>query len=70
MRFTYREFVSICVKYDILIPNINEFYVNFERSRHKVDEYTISHRYGAEGFFKDYLLTTSRTQWLFWMGWE
>ncbi|KAG5616831.1 hypothetical protein H5410_016655 [Solanum commersonii] len=27
---------SFCVKYDILIPNFDEFYVNFGRSRRKV----------------------------------
>ncbi|KAG5632027.1 hypothetical protein H5410_003744 [Solanum commersonii] len=41
-----------CVKYDILIPNFDEFYVNFGRSRRKVAEYTISHHYRVEVFFK------------------
>ncbi|KAG5629888.1 hypothetical protein H5410_001605 [Solanum commersonii] len=42
---------AFCVKYDILIPNFDEFYVNFGRSRHKVAEYTISHHYRVEVFF-------------------
>ncbi|XP_049343187.1 uncharacterized protein LOC125807502 [Solanum verrucosum] len=43
---------AFCVKYDILIPNFEEFYVNFGRSRRKVAEYTISHHYRVEVFFK------------------
>ncbi|XP_006356863.1 zinc finger MYM-type protein 1-like [Solanum tuberosum] len=43
---------ACCVKYDILIPNFDEFYVNFGRSRRKVAEYTISHHYRVEVFFK------------------
>ncbi|KAH0746043.1 hypothetical protein KY285_007700 [Solanum tuberosum] len=43
---------AFCVKYDILIPNFDEFYVNFGRSRRKVAEYTISHHYRVEVFFK------------------
>ncbi|XP_049342683.1 uncharacterized protein LOC125806977 [Solanum verrucosum] len=43
---------AFCVKYDILIPNFDEFYVNFGRSRRKVAEYTISHHYLVEVFFK------------------
>ncbi|XP_049378286.1 uncharacterized protein LOC125843104 [Solanum stenotomum] len=43
---------AFCVKYDILIPNFDEFYVNFGRSRCKVAEYTISHHYRVEVFFK------------------
>ncbi|KAH0636804.1 hypothetical protein KY289_036719 [Solanum tuberosum] len=43
---------AFCVKYDILIPNFDEFYVNFGRSRRKVVEYTISHHYRVEVFFK------------------
>ncbi|XP_015170226.1 uncharacterized protein [Solanum tuberosum] len=43
---------AFCVKYDILIPNFDEFYANFGRSRRKVVEYTISHHYRVEVFFK------------------
>ncbi|KAH0654153.1 hypothetical protein KY285_032176 [Solanum tuberosum] len=43
---------AFCVKYDILIPNFEEFYVNFGRSRRKVAEYAISHHYRVEVFFK------------------
>ncbi|KAG5597843.1 hypothetical protein H5410_039075 [Solanum commersonii] len=43
---------AFCVKYDILIPNFDEFYVNFGRFRCKVVEYTISHHYRVEVFFK------------------
>ncbi|XP_049352641.1 uncharacterized protein LOC125817110 [Solanum verrucosum] len=43
---------AFCVKYDISIPNFDGFYVNFERSRRKVDEYTISHHYRMKVFFK------------------
>ncbi|XP_015168393.1 uncharacterized protein [Solanum tuberosum] len=43
---------AFCVKYDILIPNFDEFYVNFGRSQRKVAKYTISHHYRVEVFFK------------------
>ncbi|KAG5572106.1 hypothetical protein H5410_061872 [Solanum commersonii] len=43
---------TFCGKYDILIPNFDEFYVNFERSRRKVVEYTILHHYRVEVCFK------------------
>ncbi|KAG5602718.1 hypothetical protein H5410_034088 [Solanum commersonii] len=43
---------AFCVKYDILIPNFDEFYVNFGGSRRKVLEYTISHHYRVEVFLR------------------
>ena len=47
------EIVSaFCFKYDILIHNFDEFYVNFGRSRRKVVEYTISNHYCVKVFFK------------------
>ena len=42
---------AFCAKYDILIANFDEFYVNFGRSRRRVSEYTISHHYRVEVFF-------------------
>ncbi|XP_059281283.1 uncharacterized protein LOC132034977 [Lycium ferocissimum] len=43
---------TFCVKYDILIPNFDEFYINFGRSRRKVAEHTFSHHYHVDIFFK------------------
>ncbi|XP_060214793.1 uncharacterized protein LOC132641730 [Lycium barbarum] len=43
---------AFCVKYDILIPNFDEFYINFGRSRRKVAEHTFSHHYHVDIFFK------------------
>ncbi|XP_047266253.1 uncharacterized protein LOC107870717 [Capsicum annuum] len=38
--------------YDILIPNFDEFYVHFGRSRRRFANYSISHHYRVEVFFK------------------
>ncbi|XP_060217059.1 uncharacterized protein LOC132644483 [Lycium barbarum] len=43
---------AFCVKYDILIPNFDEFYINFGRSQRKVAEHTFSHHYHVDIFFK------------------
>ncbi|XP_075077331.1 uncharacterized protein LOC107818275 [Nicotiana tabacum] len=43
---------AFCVKYNILIPNFDDFYVNSGRSRHKVADYTILHHYRADIIFK------------------
>ncbi|XP_009617634.2 uncharacterized protein [Nicotiana tomentosiformis] len=43
---------AFCVKYNILIPNFDDFYVNSGRSRHKVVDYTILHHYRADIIFK------------------
>ncbi|XP_059285124.1 uncharacterized protein LOC132038477 [Lycium ferocissimum] len=43
---------AFCVKYDILIPNFDEFYVNFGRSRRRVADYTFSHHYRVDIFCK------------------
>nr|XP_016477854.1 PREDICTED: zinc finger MYM-type protein 1-like [Nicotiana tabacum] len=43
---------AFCVKYNILIPNFDDFYVNSGRSRRKVADYTILHHYRADIFFK------------------
>ncbi|XP_075101906.1 uncharacterized protein LOC142177330 [Nicotiana tabacum] len=37
-----------CVKYNILIPNFDDLYVNSGRSRRKVADYTILHHYRVE----------------------
>ncbi|XP_016451030.2 uncharacterized protein LOC107775769 [Nicotiana tabacum] len=43
---------AFCVKYNILIPNFDDFYVNSGRSRRKVANYTILHHYRVGIFFK------------------
>nr|XP_009597886.1 zinc finger MYM-type protein 1-like [Nicotiana tomentosiformis] len=43
---------AFCVKYNILIPNFDDFYVNAGRSRRKVTDYTILHHYRVDIFFK------------------
>nr|XP_033512911.1 uncharacterized protein LOC117272970 [Nicotiana tomentosiformis] len=43
---------AFCVKYNILIPNFNDFYVNSGRSQRKVADYTILHHYRVDIFFK------------------
>ncbi|XP_016479667.1 uncharacterized protein LOC107800912 [Nicotiana tabacum] len=43
---------AFCVKYNILIPNFDDLYVNSRRSRHKVADYTILHHYRVDIFFK------------------
>uniref|UniRef100_A0A1S4DF85 DUF4371 domain-containing protein n=2 Tax=Nicotiana TaxID=4085 RepID=A0A1S4DF85_TOBAC len=43
---------AFCVKYNILIPNFDDFYVNSERSRRKIADYTILHHYRVDIFFK------------------
>ncbi|XP_070052461.1 uncharacterized protein [Nicotiana tomentosiformis] len=43
---------AFCVKYNILIPNFDDFYVNSGRSRRKVADYTILHHYRVDIFFK------------------
>nr|XP_018627181.2 uncharacterized protein LOC104098881 [Nicotiana tomentosiformis]XP_033512693.1 uncharacterized protein LOC104098881 [Nicotiana tomentosiformis]XP_033512694.1 uncharacterized protein LOC104098881 [Nicotiana tomentosiformis] len=43
---------AFCVKYNILIPNFDDFYVNSGRSRRKVVDYTILHHYHVDIFFK------------------
>ncbi|XP_070005915.1 uncharacterized protein LOC107808416 [Nicotiana tabacum] len=43
---------AFCVKYNILIPNFYDFYVNSGRSRRKVADYTILHHYRVNIFFK------------------
>ncbi|XP_070036030.1 uncharacterized protein [Nicotiana tomentosiformis] len=43
---------AFCVKYNILIPNFDDLYVNSRRSRRKVADYTILHHYRVDIFFK------------------
>nr|XP_009797909.1 PREDICTED: zinc finger MYM-type protein 1-like [Nicotiana sylvestris]XP_009797910.1 PREDICTED: zinc finger MYM-type protein 1-like [Nicotiana sylvestris]XP_009797911.1 PREDICTED: zinc finger MYM-type protein 1-like [Nicotiana sylvestris]XP_009797913.1 PREDICTED: zinc finger MYM-type protein 1-like [Nicotiana sylvestris]XP_009797914.1 PREDICTED: zinc finger MYM-type protein 1-like [Nicotiana sylvestris]XP_009797915.1 PREDICTED: zinc finger MYM-type protein 1-like [Nicotiana sylvestris]XP_00 len=43
---------AFCVKYNILIPNFDDFYVNSGRSRRKVVDYTILHYYRVDIIFK------------------
>ncbi|XP_018623814.3 uncharacterized protein [Nicotiana tomentosiformis] len=43
---------AFCVKYNILIPNFDDLYVNSGRSRCKVADYTILHHYRVDIFFK------------------
>ncbi|XP_070044939.1 uncharacterized protein [Nicotiana tomentosiformis] len=43
---------AFCVKYNILIPNFDDLYVNSGRSRRKVADYTILHHYRVDIFFK------------------
>ncbi|XP_070043281.1 uncharacterized protein [Nicotiana tomentosiformis] len=43
---------AFCVRYNILIPNFDDLYVNSGRSRRKVADYTILHHYRADIFFK------------------
>ncbi|XP_016500348.1 uncharacterized protein LOC107818815 [Nicotiana tabacum] len=43
---------AFCVKYNILIPNFDDLYVNSGRSRRKVTDYTILHHYRVDIFFK------------------
>ncbi|XP_070035258.1 uncharacterized protein [Nicotiana tomentosiformis] len=43
---------AFCVKYNILIPNFDDLYVNSGRSRRKVVDYTILHHYRVDIFFK------------------
>ncbi|XP_033515332.1 uncharacterized protein [Nicotiana tomentosiformis] len=42
---------AFCVKYNILIPNFVDFYVNSGRFRRKVIDYTILHHYRVDIFF-------------------
>ncbi|XP_015165477.1 uncharacterized protein [Solanum tuberosum] len=46
------EVSTFCIKYNILVPNFDESYVNSGRSRHKSVDYTIFHHYRAEVFCK------------------
>nr|XP_016502282.1 PREDICTED: uncharacterized protein LOC107820506 [Nicotiana tabacum] len=43
---------AFCVKYNILISNFDDFYVNPGRSRRKVADYTILYHYHVDIFFK------------------
>ncbi|XP_016467333.1 uncharacterized protein LOC107789966 [Nicotiana tabacum] len=43
---------AFCVKYNILIPNFDDLYVNSGRSRRKVADYIILHHYRVNIFFK------------------
>ncbi|XP_070049999.1 uncharacterized protein [Nicotiana tomentosiformis] len=43
---------AFCVKYNILIPNFDDLYVNSGRSRRKVADYIILHHYRVDIFFK------------------
>nr|XP_009599848.1 uncharacterized protein LOC104095413 [Nicotiana tomentosiformis] len=43
---------AFCVKFNILIPNFDDLYVNSVRSRRKVADYTILHHYRVDVFFK------------------
>ncbi|XP_075080187.1 uncharacterized protein LOC107789462 [Nicotiana tabacum] len=43
---------AFCVKYNISIPNFDDFYVNSGRSRHKVADYTILHHYRIDIFLR------------------
>nr|XP_009775297.1 PREDICTED: zinc finger MYM-type protein 1-like [Nicotiana sylvestris] len=43
---------AFCVKYNISIPNFDDFYVNSGRSRRKVVDHTILHHYRVDIFFK------------------
>ncbi|XP_016479742.1 uncharacterized protein LOC107800992 [Nicotiana tabacum] len=43
---------TFCVKYNILIPNFDDFYVYSGRSRRKVVDYTVLHHYRVDIFFK------------------
>lgn len=40
-----------CVKYDILIYKLDEFYSILLKSRRRVIEHTILHHYGVEVFY-------------------
>ncbi|XP_016437951.2 uncharacterized protein LOC107763954 [Nicotiana tabacum] len=45
--------VSIfCIKYDILVPNFDDLYVNSGRSRRKPADYTVFHHYRVDVFCK------------------
>ena len=46
------EVSKFCIKYDILIPKFEEFYVIRGRSRRRIVEYTILHHYRVEVFYK------------------
>ncbi|XP_019231737.1 PREDICTED: zinc finger MYM-type protein 1-like [Nicotiana attenuata] len=46
------EVSKFCMKYDISIPEFNELYVIPGRSRHRVAEYTVSHHYRVEVFYR------------------
>ncbi|KAG5585570.1 hypothetical protein H5410_046004 [Solanum commersonii] len=46
------EVSEFCIKYDILIPKFDEFYVICGRSRRRIVEYTILHHYRVEVFYK------------------
>lgn len=43
---------TFCIKYNILLSNFEESYVNFKRSRHKLVDYKVLHHYRVEVFYK------------------
>ncbi|XP_049393133.1 receptor-like protein 9DC1 [Solanum stenotomum] len=43
---------TFCIKYNILLPNFDEPYVNSGRSRRKPSDYTVLHHYRVEVFCK------------------
>lgn len=46
------EVSAFCIKYNIVVPNFDEPYVNCGRSQRKSADYTIFHHYRVEVFCK------------------